>query len=311
MISINAPNTPGNPTSISGHGAFRADAPAQSRADWMWALPDLKEASSGACEIFALRQPREGVVNTTFLSRLINSSQLIEQHANLEEGLTELARMTAELIHTDRCSIMLLSEPLEGEQEARLRIFAHFGPLPPEALREAVQMSKGIAGHVLTTRTPLLVPDIAKSPFVQAARFKNSGNPSLISVPIEVASQPIGVMNVKGPSGGPRLTEKDLELITIFAMFIGKSIQTFQLQQLAESRILQMAILRERQQQAQGSASQPIAPEPARIAKLVAKSLYQELTGAGFGPNDVITVTSEVLSLLHLNLKQRREQEAS
>lgn len=255
----------------------------------------------------ALRLPiMDSVIDTDFLGKLISSSQLIEQHANLEEGLTELARMTAELIHTDRCSIMLLSEPLDGEQEAHLRIFAHFGPLPPEALRATVRLSKGIAGHVLTTRQPLLVPDIAKSPFAQVARFIRSGNPSLISVPIEVASQAIGVINVKGPSDGPRLVQKDLELITIFALFIGKSIQTFQLQKLAESRILQMAILRERQQQAEGSTPQPIAPEPARIAKLVAKSLYRELTGAGFGPNGVIAVTSEVLSLLHHNLKQNK-----
>jgi L-methionine (R)-S-oxide reductase len=246
----------------------------------------------------------ESRVDTHFLGQLIGSSQLIEQHANLEEGLTELARMTAELIRTDRCSIMLLSEPLNGEQEAHLRIFAHFGPLPPEALRQTVSMSKGIAGHVLTTRTPLLVPDIATSPFAPVARFKDSGNPSLISVPIEVASRPVGVLNVKGPNDGPRLTRKDLELITIFAMFIGKSIQTFQLQKLAESRILQMAILRERQQEAQGATPRPIAPEPARIARLVAKSLYRELTEAGFGPTAIIAVTSEVLSLLNQNLRQ-------
>ena len=251
-----------------------------------------------------------GIGDSDFLGRLIGASQLIEQHANLEEALTELARMTAELVRTDRCSIMLLSEPANDEQEGQLRIFAHFGHLPSEALRATVKMNKGIAGHVLATRKPLLVPDIVQSPFAPVARLRDSGNPSLISAPIEVASRPIGVINVKGPSDGPRLTSRDLDLITIFALFIGKSIQTFELQKLAESRILQLAILRERQDQAPGAAPRPIAPDPARIAKLVAKSLYRELTAAGFGPNGVIGVTSEVLSLLHRNLKRGDDQDS-
>lgn len=245
----------------------------------------------------------ETLVDTQFLGKLIDSSQLIEQHANLEEGMTDLARMIAELVGTDRCSIMLLSEPLEGCQEPQLRIFAYFGPMPSEALRASINVSKSIAGHVLKTGEPLLVTDIAQSPFAPLARYPDGGNPSLISVPIEVASHPVGVMNVKGPSAGPGLTQRDLELIRIFALFVGKSIQTFQLQKLAESRILQMAILRERQDSDGSATSKPIAPNPAKIAKLVAKSLYRELTGAGFGPNDVIAVTSEVLSLLHQHFK--------
>jgi hypothetical protein len=47
---------------------------------------------------------------------------------------------------------------------------------------------------------------------------------------------------------------------------------------------------------------------------MVAKNFFRELTNAGFGPNAVISVASEVLSMLNANLekhKERREREAS
>jgi GAF domain-containing protein len=252
------------------------------------------------------------IVDSHFLGQLITTSQLIEQHTNLEEALTELARLTANLINTDRCSIMLLSaseeQKSDQKEEARLRVYAHFGALPEAALRATVRINKGIAGHVLTTRQPLLIENIMASPFAEQANFQEAGNPSLISVPIEVAGNPIGVINVRGPSTGTPLTRSDLELVTIFALFIGKSIQTFQLQRLAESRILQLAILREQQET---QAAKPIAPDPSRVVSLVAKNLYRELTAAGFGPNDVVRVTSEVLSLLHHTMQKEQTPPSS
>jgi GAF domain-containing protein len=251
-------------------------------------------------------------VKTDYLIKLIGSSQLLEHHQTLEEGLTELVRLSAELLKVERCSIMLLS-PADEDGEPRLHVFCHHGPLPAAALRDSMPLSRGIAGHVLRTGEPLFLADVQASAFAGLARGQDHSAPSLICAPIRVARDPIGVINVSDPLHGRPFTSDDLDLVQVFALVIGQSIQTFQLQRLAESRLLQMASLQDERQRSDASG-RPISPDPARLAKLVAKNFFRELTDAGFGPNAVIAVASEVLSMLNETLakhKERRERESA
>jgi L-methionine (R)-S-oxide reductase len=246
---------------------------------------------------------------TDFIVKLIGASQLLEQQSNLEDGLRGLAGMTAELLHTDRCSIMLLSEmeePSGGEGDVRLRIYAHYGNLPKAAYKEATRVNEGIAGYVAATGKPLLIQDITKSDFFTAARHVDHGNRSLISAPIVLAEKVIGVINVSSPKDGRTFTEEDLDLVNIFSLFVGKSIHTVQLQNVLKSRFLQLAMAQEDGRK--GSAAQPISPDPARLAKLVAKTIYRELTAGGFGPSQIISVTSEVINLLNENLEKHKKR---
>ena len=71
--------------------------------------------------------------------------------------------------------------------------------------------------------------------------------------------------------------------------------------------LLQMAALLERREQ-EGGAKQPISPDPAKLAKIVAKGFYRELALAGFGPEAIISVASEVLGLLNENLGRHRSR---
>lgn len=251
-------------------------------------------------------------MKSDFLIKLIGLSQLLEQHKTLEEGLSDLTRLSADLLKAERCSIMLISPEAEGG-DLRLRVYSHHGHLPAAALRESMPLNQGIAGHVVRTGKPLLVQDIAHSDFSALARTEGHSSPSLICAPIRVSDDVIGSINISDPDQGRMLTQEDMELVEVFAMFIGQSIHTFQLQKLVESRVLQMAMLQE-QRERSGPRGKPISPDPSRLAKIVARNFFRELTNAGFGPNAVISVASEVLSMLNTNLakhKTRREREAA
>lgn len=249
-------------------------------------------------------------MNNDCLVELMGSCQMLEQHRTLEEGLGELARLSACLLKVERCSIMLLTTD-DGGQDSGLRVYSYHGRLPSEALHDPMPLSAGIAGHVLQSGSALFLDDVGKSELADLARGGDYSCPSLICAIIRDAGGRIGVINISEPCRGRRLTEDDLHLVEVFARMIGQSIHTFQLQKLVDSRVLQMAVLQE-QREHSSAFGQPISPDPARLAKVVARNFYRDLTNAGFGPNAVIAVASEVLSTLHSTLakhKERRERE--
>lgn len=239
-----------------------------------------------------------------FVAQLIDLETLIEREQTLEDGLRDLARMTARSLDANRCSVMLLTEDEAGQ---RLRLCSHAGDLPEDAYADAIPLDAGIAGHVAATGEALLVEDVARSPYAGLAHNDPGRSPSLMSAPIKVADRVIGVINVSDRRDARPFSERDLDLLHVLSLFVGKSIQSFRLQRLAESRVLQMAeVLRQRESAA--GESRAICPDPSRLAKLVAKNIYRELASAGFGPNAIIAVSSQVLSELNDSLKRHRER---
>jgi GAF domain-containing protein len=257
-----------------------------------------------------------------YIVRLIDASRLLDKQATLNEGLKEIALVAAKVLSTDRCSVMLLedADAADGDrqQAARLRVYGHFGDLPEIALTEAVPADKGIAGHVVSTGKPLRIDDINQSPFVAQARGGEGRGRGLVSVPIAVDGRVVGVININSPQDDRAFDDADVDLLAVFALFVGKSIYTFQLQKILQSRFVQMALERESAQEKQDQQGQQTRPtqvntDPGRLAKIVAKTLYRELTAGGFNASQIIGVTSEVINLLQENLdkhkrRQRREQ---
>ena len=240
-----------------------------------------------------------------FIARLIGVSALIEQQQTLEDGLRETAALAASSLDAGRCSVMLVT-PDDGARVPALRVCSHHGDLPKAAYAGSVPLGSGIAGQVAASGEPLLITDLKQSAFADLARDADAAGSSFISVPIRVAQQVIGVINISKPASARVFSHQDLHLLEVFSLFIGKSIHVFELQRLSESRVLQMArIIDER---GHGDAAAPISPDPSRLAKIVAKGFYRELSVAGFGPNAIISVASEVLGLLNENLGKHRSR---
>lgn len=242
-----------------------------------------------------------------FIAHLTDLSNLISQRQSLEEGLKDLAASAAHSLGAKRCSVMLLTEGDDASQPS-LRVCSHFGNLPPAAYSAPVDLEASIAGRVARTRKPLLVNDVEHSEVAALARQGAGGGSSLMSVPIEVADRVIGVINLSQPVAPGPFAAEDLDLLKVFSAFIGKSIHVFQLQKLSESRLLQMSqLLETREQRGRDGA---ISPDPARLAAMVAKGFYRELVQAGFGPNAIIEVTTQVLGLVSEHLDKQRSMDA-
>jgi GAF domain-containing protein len=246
--------------------------------------------------------------SNSFILQLLGVSNLLEEQTDLEQGLREVASLTAQMLNAQRCSIMLLSESQKQDNGGcYLRVFTHYGNLPQSAYQQITPLNEGIAGYVAATGKPLLIEDITQSQFVEAARYLDEANKSLISAPIPFGNQTIGVINVSSRVDRQSFKEQDLETLKLFALYIGKSLYIAQMQAILRSRFVELAVVRELAEiPSQGAIA--IAPNPTKLAKIVAKSFYKELTKAGFGANQIIEIATEVLDLLQNNIDQYKKR---
>lgn len=242
-----------------------------------------------------------------FIGKLIGASQLLERQERLEVGLRELAAATARLLQAERCSIMLVSDEAEAGEDAEklhLRIYAHYGSLPQTAYGQAMPFNEGISGHVAATASPLLIEDISQSRFAAAARYAGDARGSLISAPILLGGKVIGVINISSACDGRVFAAEDLELVNLFALFVGKSIHIVQLQNVLRSRFLQLSLaLEEKETRA---SDEPISPDPAHLTKIVAKTIFRELIEGGFSSGQILNVASGVIGLLNEDMEEHQ-----
>ena len=251
--------------------------------------------------------------SSNFLFQLISISDFLEQKTNLEEGLREIAAMTTQILNTNKCSIMLLQDAIDLQNQSSeslqhqyyLRVFTHHGNLPKEAYQQVTKLNDGIAGHVAATGKPLLVKDISKSQFVNVARNLNEENKSFISAPIFLSNRVIGVINVGSHQNGQTFDENDLEVLKTFALFVGKSIHIVQLQNILKSRFVEQAVARELEKQKNQDITY-LNPTPAKLGKIVAKGIFRELCKSGFGQSQIISITTEILNLLQNEMNQNK-----
>jgi GAF domain-containing protein len=245
---------------------------------------------------------------TQAMVKLVDFASVLEEQTNLEDGLQELAVLTAQILKTRRCSIMLLSEAgATEEQVACLKVFTHYGNLPPSAYAEVTPLNQGVAGYVAATGTPLLIEDITLSKFAPAARYPDSESKSLMSAPIFWGEQTIGTINVSNPIEKTCFSGSDLDVLKLIALFVGKSVHIAQLQTILRSKFIQMAVISDFAER-QVPMSVSLNPNPTKLAKIVAKSFFRELTQAGFGANQIIEIATEVLNLLQSSLGKYKQR---
>ena len=231
---------------------------------------------------------------------LIDLTDFLEHQKSLDESLQDLVIMAAKILQTQNCSIMLLKDD-EDTGEMTLRVFAHSGYLPDIAYNEAKKIKESISGYVVSTGESLFIEDIDRSQFshLKRGRYMSKG---FISVPIRIHDKVIGVINANTPLNRSNIERNDLELLTTIAFLIGKSIQVLQLQNLLRSKYAQYAL-----GQARGtSISVSVHQSPDKIAKILAKTFYNEMLKAGFGPDHMLTTATEIISLLSDKLKKHQ-----
>ena len=240
----------------------------------------------------------------TSLIKLQDLSSFLEK-GNLNDNLAQLAEMTAKILNAINCSIMLLND--DQSDNLLMSVCASYGPLPAAAYKELIGKGEGIAGYVIATGQSLLIEDINRSEFAKLARRASEPGKSLISSPITIAGQIIGVVNISGHMRNCAFNLVDLNLLNVVALFIGKSIQSIQLQSILNSRFAQLALAQEAQNN-MGASLGSVFHNPDQVARIFAKSFYKEMARGGFGSNQIINVASEIISQLSDNLQHHSQR---
>ncbi len=236
--------------------------------------------------------------------RLQDLSNYLEE-GSLDDCLLQLAEMAANRLIAENCSIMLLKE---GDPEnLRMRVCACYGYLPDAAYQESIGKGEGIAGHVVASGRSILVEDIGKSEFANRARRPDDARKSLISSPIRINQRLIGVINVSGYLQGDAFQPADVHLLEVFGLFIGKSIQAIQLQNILNSRFAQLALMQETEKNLGGSMD-AVLQNPDQVARILAKSFYKEMVRAGFGSSQIVNTASEIIAQLSGGLQRHNKR---
>lgn len=244
----------------------------------------------------------------TVLIKLQDLSQFLST-GTLEEKLAQQARMTAELVDAGSCSIMLMNTA-DGEGPPKMGVAAHFGPLHPAAFKTKQSPGEGIAGMVLASGKSLLVADILDSPYAELARRADDPRRSLMLAPITIDGKTVGIVNACARVAARAFTDIDLHLLEVIALLIGKTVQVTQLQGILQSRFAQMALLQEVQGRVGTDLAATAYQNPDQVARILAKSLFREMTRAGFGSAQIIAAATEIIGQLNGSLARLSEHAA-
>jgi hypothetical protein len=123
---------------------------------------------------------------------------------------------------------------------------------------------------------------------------------------IRSSGRVIAMIHVSGPMERQRFDPDDVLLLDIVTVYIGKSLQVAQLQNLLQSRFAQIALV----QSVGNTVGQVLAAvtQPAAIVRILAKSFYREMTRMGFGDNEIIHAATQIISELSASLKRHAKR---
>jgi signal transduction histidine kinase/DNA-binding response OmpR family regulator len=177
----------------------------------------LERRRLGRAKTFLLSELQEK--NEELRDRLEEINALYEAGTSLvstielDELLTTIIRLAASVLHAKIGSIMLIDE-----DNTHLTIAAAIG-LDEEIIRTTrLPIGSSISGYVAKTKEPLFVGNVEDDPrFKRENREERYGPASLLSAPLTVKDNVIGVINIAHKTSGDEFGEHDLKLLTMFA----------------------------------------------------------------------------------------------
>ena len=181
---------------------------------------DADDADSGEETTLHELERRRQAMDALYKISLATSSLL-----EVDDLLEFIVDLSLKIILATHGSIMLIDK-----QSQTMTIRTAIG-LDPEIMKKVVvQVGEGISGWVAHTGEPLLITDLDRD-----ERFHHEGDKkydtkyettSLISCPLKVKDNIIGVININNKQTGEAFDKYDLELLTILANYASVAIET-------------------------------------------------------------------------------------
>ncbi len=166
------------------------------------------------------------------LEAISKVSQAVTSNLYLEDILKLIVTVTAEVMNSKICSLMLLDE---NKQELAIRatqsISEEYNKKPN------LKLGEGIAGKAALENKPIAVYDLAKEPEYKYQEIaKKEGLRSLLCVPLSVKDKVVGVLNLY-TSKPHKFTQNEINVLTTVASQAAITIENAQL--LVKSKMAQ------------------------------------------------------------------------
>ncbi len=158
----------------------------------------------------------------TFLSRKRRADGDLPSETSLAGHLVEILSKANEFVPSEAGSI-LLDNPYERTQHS-LTFIAAFGEKAEGLVGKTLSIEQGIAGHVYRSGSSYVTPNAQEDQrhYSEIDRETDFRTESLIAIPIRLGDRVCGVLElIRNES----FTQRNLELLEIFASYISISIQ--------------------------------------------------------------------------------------
>jgi len=183
---------------------------------------------------------------TEQIKALSKISKAITSDLYLDDILRLIVTVTAEVLGSNICSLMLIDEKTnELVVRATQSISEEYNKKPP------LKIGEGIAGKVAQENKPFVVKDVTKEKeYKHKDIAKKEGLSSLLCVPMSVKGKVIGVINCYTPKPY-NFSDEEIEILTTIANQAAVAIENTQL--LVKSKVIQEELeARKRLERAKG-----------------------------------------------------------
>ena len=155
-----------------------------------------------------------GRLSEAELATLLAASAEISRSLDLSETLHAIARASSEVLQAEAGSVLTLDD-----RRNQLTFRAAYGGGGDALVGEAMDAELGIAGKVIRSARPVLVPDVQDDPhffqgFDQQSNFVTR---QMIAAPMILREKIVGVVEVINRQGGGAFDQRDIDLLQIFA----------------------------------------------------------------------------------------------
>lgn len=146
--------------------------------------------------------------------------EVVSAKEDLHEMLQLIVRMIAEMLSAKIVSLMLLDT-----NRSELFIKVSYGLEDWIVDQTRVKIGEGIAGKVAQTGTPLLIDNIEQNEVYTSLNNPQYETMSLLSVPLFVNKQVVGVINVNNKISGERFDQDDMNLLISFSERMSRALE--------------------------------------------------------------------------------------
>jgi two-component system, response regulator PdtaR len=150
-----------------------------------------------------------------YIKALMDISQAVTSDLFLEDVFKLIVMVVAKVTGVDICSLWLIDE---NSNPPKIRLKATQAIEPEYMIDRSLNLDEGVVGHVISTQTPLVIPDVLQCEiFKEKEMARKLGLVSMVGVPLQGKKEKIiGVLNCF-TSAPHEFSKTDINLLTTVA----------------------------------------------------------------------------------------------